>query len=339
MIEIANQLVQSLFKKNSLQECSRWELEILADKYPYFGIAQLLVSGKLKEENIADYEKQVQKTSLYFTNPLWLDYVLNKKQPPSVIDFPETTDHAQQIVPETSGDGNNEIIELPTSTEVQSAPAVPESLQTIEPISEEIDEVHQTEPSGEVDVPIVNDEPVQASTDEAPVLETESAQTETKEDIPVADSPADSNAEDKKPQFSLAPLDQESLMNINAPLTFEPYHTVDYFASQGIKLSLDEKPKDRFGQQLKSFTQWLKTIKNTAPSDVAKELGQGTEQKVVTLAEHSLEDREIVTEAMAEVWLKQGKKEKAIAVYNKLSLQNPAKSAYFASLIEQLKQH
>ncbi|MBS1608229.1 MAG: hypothetical protein JSS70_05565, partial [Bacteroidetes bacterium] len=67
MNEIANQLVQVLFKKNSLQDCSRWELEILADKYPYFGIAQLLVSGKLKEENKEDYEKQVQRTSLYFT--------------------------------------------------------------------------------------------------------------------------------------------------------------------------------------------------------------------------------------------------------------------------------
>ncbi|MEJ0104503.1 MAG: hypothetical protein WDO19_18920 [Bacteroidota bacterium] len=75
MNEIANQLVQSLFKKNSLQDCSRWELEILAEHYPYFGIAQLLVTGKLKEEDTEAYKKQVQKTSLYFTNPLWLDYI------------------------------------------------------------------------------------------------------------------------------------------------------------------------------------------------------------------------------------------------------------------------
>src|SRR4051812_20142612 len=96
MIEIANQLVQSLFKKNSLQECSRWELEILADKYPYFGIAQLLVSGKLKDENAAEYEKQVQKTSLYFTNPLWLDYILNKKPLPAGFSLPETNGHADE---------------------------------------------------------------------------------------------------------------------------------------------------------------------------------------------------------------------------------------------------
>src|SRR5688572_10829019 len=45
------------------------------------------------------------------------------------------------------------------------------------------------------------------------------------------------------------------------PLAFEPYYTVDYFASQGIKNVIDEKPKDRFSQQLRSFTEWLKTIR------------------------------------------------------------------------------
>ena len=41
-------------------------------------------------------------------------------------------------------------------------------------------------------------------------------------------------------------------------LTFEPYHTVDYFASQGIKPPEEEKSQDRFTSQLKSLTEWLK---------------------------------------------------------------------------------
>jgi len=41
---------------------------------------------------------------------------------------------------------------------------------------------------------------------------------------------------------------------------------------------------------------------------------------------------------MAEVWLKQGNKRKAIDVYSKLSFIFPEKSVYFASRIEQLKQ-
>jgi hypothetical protein len=55
-------------------------------------------------------------------------------------------------------------------------------------------------------------------------------------------------------------------------------------------------------------------------------------------AAHSLDENEVVTEAMAEVLKKQGKHEQAIDIYNKLSLINPQKSAYFASRIQDLKQ-
>jgi hypothetical protein len=116
-------------------------------------------------------------------------------------------------------------------------------------------------------------------------------------------------------------------------LEFEPYHTVDYFASQGIRLSQEEITKDKFGQQLKSFTEWLKTMKRLP----VKQTESSAETKVASLAENSVHNPEVVTETMAEVWLKQGNVEKAIETYNKLSLLNPSKKAYFAALIENLK--
>jgi DNA-binding SARP family transcriptional activator len=48
---------------------------------------------------------------------------------------------------------------------------------------------------------------------------------------------------------------------------------------------------------------------------------------------------EIITEAMAEVYLKQGLKEKAIEVYNKLSLQNPANKHIFAAKLSLIKEN
>jgi hypothetical protein len=120
---------------------------------------------------------------------------------------------------------------------------------------------------------------------------------------------------------------------------FEPYHTVDYFASQGIKPVLEEKPADRFGQQLKSFTEWLKTLRKMPSNEIAKLSDGSSEEKVVKMAEHSIEDREIITETMAEVWIRQGQPDKAVEVYNKLSLLNPSKSSYFAGLIESLKKN
>ena len=53
----------------------------------------------------------------------------------------------------------------------------------------------------------------------------------------------------------------------------------------------------------------------------------------------SIDEREVITEAMAEVWWKQGNIEKAAEIYNKLKLLNPSKSHYFAAKIEALKNH
>jgi hypothetical protein len=44
----------------------------------------------------------------------------------------------------------------------------------------------------------------------------------------------------------------------------------------------------------------------------------------------------LISEALAEILAKQGKKDKAISMYKKLSLRNPEKSPYFANLINEL---
>ena len=61
------------------------------------------------------------------------------------------------------------------------------------------------------------------------------------------------------------------------------------------------------------------------------------EQKVEALAENSLVDDNIVTEAMAAVWEKQRNPQKAIEIYEKLSLLEPSKSAYFATRNVEIK--
>ena len=122
----------------------------------------------------------------------------------------------------------------------------------------------------------------------------------------------------------------------NNDLIFEPFHTVDYFASQGIRFKPEDQPQDKFGQQLKSFTDWIKTMKKLPLSEVGKSVDPKEERKVEQLAGQSLEQQEVVTEAMAEIWIKQRNYAKAREVYHKLSLLEPSKSAYFASKIKEL---
>jgi hypothetical protein len=123
----------------------------------------------------------------------------------------------------------------------------------------------------------------------------------------------------------------------DAPVPIDPYYTIDYFASQGIKLDLDKNPDDKLGKQVKKFTQWLKHMKKLGPEDAipAETISQG-EIEAQQIADSSNKAREVVTEAMALVLEKQGKNAKAIELYKKLSFLNPHKNAYFADKIKNL---
>lgn len=121
------------------------------------------------------------------------------------------------------------------------------------------------------------------------------------------------------------------------PILFEPLHTTDYFASQGIKLSEDVQPGDKLGKQLKSFTEWLKTMKKVHHEKASEPNAQPLDPAVQHMAEKSNKEEDVLTETMAEVYAQQGKWKKARETYEKLSLLNPAKSAYFAAKIDLIK--
>lgn len=79
----------------------------------------------------------------------------------------------------------------------------------------------------------------------------------------------EANTEAEEPAFTIPGLKMEAIDPAKAEFIFEPFHTVDYFASQGIKFKEEEKPVDKFSQQLKSFTDWLKTMKKLPVSATA----------------------------------------------------------------------
>ncbi len=306
-------LSQQLLHKE-ISVCSVEELQQFSQQYPFFAPAQLLLLKKLKQVNDPLYSQQLQKAALYHHNPMALDFLVNAREYQTV--FPE-----EQII-EPANALNEEspvLIEQPQEVDTEEVKA---------PIKEEITEPLVSEPS-EIEAPAIETSAieimevveVQKLSDLAPKVDEEiqvQPTTEVSEKVPLEEIP-------QAQSFS------------NKDLTFEPFHTVDYFASQGIKLSQEEVAKDNFGRQLKSFTDWLKTMKRLPAAEQLKKLDPHAEEKVENIATHSLDNAEILTEAMAEVWVKQGKLEKAIEVYNKLSLINPSKRAYFATKLENLK--
>ena len=196
-----------------------------------------------------------------------------------------------------------------TGEQVQEVPTVTE-VQEVENV--------QVEEITEIIVPHVAD-----ATSEEQVYEADN--TEATEPVETEIEPM--KIELKMPEIKTSP---------DETLLFEPMHMVDYFASQGIKLSDEVQMADKLGKQLKSFTEWLKTMKKVHVEKEAK-TDDKTDNAIQSLAENSNAEAEVLTESMAEVFAKQGKMGKAREVYQKLSLLNPAKSTYFAAKIENLK--
>ncbi len=149
-------------------------------------------------------------------------------------------------------------------------------------------------------------------------------------------------------QAKLTSLISEQLAQFNysvesGKLEFEketPQLLKDYFGAQGIEIDLSKVPQDKFTQQLRSFTAWLKILKQTDENGQnLTEIGEEQEKVISILAEKANYTTEVITEAMAEIWQNQGNIRKAIDIYSKLSFIFPEKSVYFASRIEQLKKN
>lgn len=307
MITALNQIIHQVFRKNSLEELTRDEAEDFVRNHPYSSTGRLILALKSEQADADDY-------ALYFHNPTW--YALLKMQLSS--SRRETALPLEPAVSPAGGIILDENKEEANEAEAKAAEASEAEISSID--------IENYVPNGapDMDIPEETDPanavviPVQGEQNETPVEETPAEIKEEQEKIPSPEVP-----KVKKPA-------QDSML-------FMPYHSVDFFASQGIQLSENELSKDKFGKQLKSFTEWLKSMKKLPSSEDYAELDKAAETKLNIIAEASLSEHLIVTETMAEVWEKQGKFDKAVEIYEKLSLQNPSKSHYFADKIQKIK--
>ena len=65
--------------KLELSQLNTETLQQLVDEVPYFAPAHLFLTLKIKEQGIEDdWLASAQKTSLFFSNPLWLQYQIDE---------------------------------------------------------------------------------------------------------------------------------------------------------------------------------------------------------------------------------------------------------------------
>lgn len=297
-------IVQHLFKTDSLDNVSTGQLQQLINDNPYFDAAYFLLAKKLYKEKEPGYEKAIQQAALHFSNDLWLQFMLNEEhfQSDAVLvnglsgTVSEVKEIAAEVTTEVQPNVNTENI---SSEIIESG----ESNHTVET------ELSSEDENGEIDS-------IDENYNEADFPVNEKLSNILKEQAAALEKPVEANTA--------------------LPIETTPYHRVDYFDSQGIKLE-EDKANDKLGTQLRRFTDWLKQMKKNGPIPASLSNDVEGEIKVQHMAESSNEQQETVTETMAEVLAKQGKPEQAIEIYQKLSFINPSKSAYFAAKIEELK--
>lgn len=311
-----SRIVQMLTGKNNLAEVTIDTLNEIAVQQPYNSVIQLLITKKMKEENHPSLHQQIHKASLYFPDAHWLHYQLY---------------HASLVAPEepaVSSDWEN--VEPVRNEAFTAESSIVESEDAVT-----TDEIFVTEPAdseAEENILPADDvfvtEPINEDVDE----ETDASEGEN--DSAMASENISRVLSEQAKIFQQPVADEQDILIEN-----EPFHTVDYFASQGIALETELPSQDQLEAKMRKFTDWLKQMKHGHKTKQPLDLGTPPELEHAArnIAESSNTPKEVATEAMADVLIKQGKLEKAIEVYLKLSFLNPEKSAYFASKIQDLK--
>ncbi|MGO4290801.1 hypothetical protein [Chitinophaga sp. RAB17] len=135
-------------------------------------------------------------------------------------------------------------------------------------------------------------------------------------------------------------------------LIFQPLYTDDYFAYKRLKNPEEADDLNEQGAaEMKSFTSWLRQMKDNFVGKTSKDwyhqqlhriYEEEDEPEVSETVEKMAMDsivfnNDIVSETLAEIWVRQHQYTNAIKIYQKLSLLNPDKNAYFAQKILELK--
>ena len=383
-------LANLLAEKISLKEKNIEELFDIANRYPYFGVAQFLLAKKLNTVENSDTSKQLQQCALYFSNPFWFHYLLSEDELRNESSLNESFAAINKEIlledPQEKIEKENRTYSQPDGTSSETSDIIDNEEQPDKKnkgdlesnptsiIEEESKSTSQSgeaaflETSNETQIPNEsskenteetkthpiekfatrnkteekNFEPIESvanAVEEVIKKNQENTIEEIKEDKPSLGINEDAERE------KLSKLIEQHLTEFKKPIesieeipiTAKVYHAIDYFASQGIKLDPRLISEDKLGNKVKKFTDWLKQMKrvNENPTDLGTDAE--TEQLIEKIAQTSNETKDIITETMAQVLIKQGKIEKAVQLYQKLSFLNPSKTTYFAAKINELK--
>jgi len=311
------------------------DLKKCADEYPYASVVQLLHCKKLEKLT----NKELQKILLHFDNPLHLSVRLGK--------FSHKLSTESEDVQIEGRDTSHKLKAKEQSAKKKMRVAVPSSAATKETgvvsKKEDIDTKEEQSKKKEFDKVIEDKEEITAKKkrtdskrnvekEELKVsLETKNTSSEEEdvlrliqdlpEENPIPSSEPDVDTETKTTEFK----QEEDPGDLMVMLSFTDW--LEYFKSKKENEEEDKKGKDaiRSAWQKEKLAEAMDDEEDVVPDEIFEKA-----MKSVSFGDG------LVTEPLAELYVNQGKTEKAIELYKKLSLLNPEKKVYFASRIKEL---
>lgn len=303
------ELITYLSQPETLQGQAINDVEAVAQQYPYFGMAQCLLTIAYQNEGDPRYDTQLKKTACIVPNRnnLRMFTVMAKRR----LELHKEALEAQKA------------LEAKEALEAQEALEAKEALETKET---EVNPVAVTLETPETET----------ATSESFFRFVESREIERQQ-------PSESVIPEK--MFIIPEIDLrsgEEKLSDNLKILDEKRKTLDELkaiVTARLKELEEEKKKEEDGEKR---THQQMSRKELIDKFIAENPSISRPKaefyNPISVAQNSTIDKDdIVSETLAKVYLKQGYFEKAISIYEKLSLNFPEKSIYFAAQIEQIK--
>ena len=311
----AKEFINYIKNPNSLEKNSVKELQKLVNDFPYFQSAHLLLSLASKKWDASVYQKSLKKTAIVVTNRSHLFNLIQKIDISNIVI--EDSDHQKLVV--------EEVLEPTDSTKELNILKATELL--IENSDSEILETgiqQKTKPNAE------------------DVLENEIAKQVVgaiveKQMFNLSDTQLVFK-QNKEPETFTDWL--RLIQKSNKQLSAENILEVNTENNTDIKTRLEKgkiiTQESALNKKLKNLALIDKIIENS-PGQIKIKDDQKFYSPEHNAKESLLENEHLVSETLAKIYALQGSVNKAVRAYEILSLKFPQKSAYFASLIQKLK--
>jgi len=311
----AKEFINYIKNPNSLEKNSVKELQKLVNDFPYFQSAHLLLSLASKKWDASVYQKSLKKTAIVVTNRSHLFNLIQQFEiSNSVI---EDSDHQKLVV--------EEVLEPVDSTKELNILKATELL--IENSDSEISETEfqqKTKPNAEE----VLESEIAKQVVSAIVEKQMNNLSDTQLFVKQNKEPENFTDWLRLIQKSNKQLSAENILDTNTENNTD------------IKTRLEKgkiiNQESALNKKLKNLALIDKIIENS-PGQIKIKDDQKFYSPEHNAKESLLENEHLVSETLAKIYALQGSVNKAVRAYEILSLKFPQKSAYFASLIQKLK--